>query len=101
MTVDGLLKNGFGAVATPETDREITGVYIGDLLSWVMGRAQSGDAWVTIMSNANIVAGACIIAAEGVEIPADVRKTAEEKGVNILSFLGSAYDAAITLHSLL
>ena len=68
MTVDGLLKNGFGAVATPETDREITGVYIGDLLSWVMGRAQSGDAWITIMSNANIVAvaaladTACIIA---------------------------------------
>lgn len=107
MTVEDLLKNGFGAVAAPETDREITGVYIGDLLSWVMGRAQSGDAWITIMSNANIVAvaaladTACIIAAEGVEIPADVRKTAEEKGVNILSFLGSAYDAAITLHSLL
>lgn len=57
MTVDGLLKNGFGAVATPETDREITGVYIGDLLSWVMGRAQSGDAWITIMSNANIGVG--------------------------------------------
>lgn len=107
MTVDGLLKNGFGAVAAPEMYREITGVYIGDLLSWVMGRAQSGDAWITIMSNANIVAvaaladTACIIAAEGVEIPADVCKTAEEKGVNILSFPGSAYDAAITLHSLL
>ena len=107
MTVEGLLKNGFGAVATPEPQREITGVYIGDLLSWVMGRAQSGDAWITIMSNANIVAvaaladTACIIAAESVEIPADVRKTAEEKGVNILSFLGSAYDAAVTLHSLL
>ena len=72
-----------------------------------MGRAQSGDAWITIMSNANIVAvaaladTACIIAAEGVEIPADVCKTAEEKGVNILSFPDSAYDAAITLHSLL
>ena len=107
MTVENLLKNGFGAVAAPETDREITGVYIGDLLSWVMGRAQSGDAWITIMSNANIVAvaaladTACVIAAEGVEIPADVGTTAEEKGVNILSFPGSAYDAAITLHSLL
>lgn len=107
MTVEGLLKNGFGAVATPETDREITGVYIGDLLSWVMGRAQSGDAWITIMSNANIAAVAsladvaCIIAAESVEIPADVCKTAEEKGVNILSFSGSAYEAAVTLHSLL
>lgn len=41
MTVEGLLKNGFGAVATPEPQREITGVYIGDLLSWVMGRAHS------------------------------------------------------------
>ena len=107
MTVDSLLRNGFGVVATPETDREITGVYIGDLLSWVMGRAQSGDAWITIMSNANIVAvaaladTACIIAAEGVEIPADVCKTAAEKGVNILSFPGSAYEAAVTLHSLL
>ena len=103
MTVEGLLKNGFGAVATPEPQREITGVYIGDLLSWVMGRAHSGDAWITIMSNANIALAdvACIIAAESVEIPADVCKTAEEKGVNILSFPGSAYEAAVTLHSLL
>ena len=42
MTVEDLLKNGFGAIATPETDREITGVYIGDLLSWVMGRGTIG-----------------------------------------------------------
>ena len=107
MTVDALLKNGFSAVSLPEPEREITGVYIGDLLSWVMGRANSGDAWITIMSNANIVAvasladTACIIAAEDVEIPLDVRKTAEEKGVNILAYNGSAYDAAIKLHSLL
>ena len=26
--------------------REVTGVYIGDLLSWVMGRAEAGDAWI-------------------------------------------------------
>ena len=95
MTVEGLLKNGFGAVATPEPQREITGVYIGDLLSWVMGRANSGDA---VASLADV---ACIIEAESVEIPADVCKTAEEKGVNILSFSGSAYEAAVTLHSLL
>ncbi len=107
MTVDGLLKNGFGAVAVPKPQREITGVYIGDLLSWVMGRAQPGDAWITIMSNANIAAvasladTACIIAAENVEIPDDVKKTAEEKGINILSFSGSAYEAAVKLHSLL
>ena len=37
-------------------DREIKGCYIGDLLSWVMGRAQSDNVWITIMNNINIVA---------------------------------------------
>ena len=37
-------------------DREVTGGYAGDLLSWVMGRAQSGDCWITIMSNRNVPA---------------------------------------------
>ncbi len=31
------------ALSMPDGEREITGVYIGDLLSWVMGRASSGD----------------------------------------------------------
>ncbi len=37
-------------------DRTVTGGYAGDLLSWVMGRAQSGDCWITIMSNRNVPA---------------------------------------------
>ena len=61
-------------VAVCEPAREIDGVYIGDLLSWVMGRAQSGNVWITIMSNINIVAVAsladtsCIILAEDVDV---------------------------------
>ncbi len=75
-------------VAADET-REVTGGYAGDLLSWVMGRAQSGDAWVTIMSNANIVAvatladPAAVILSEGVSPEENVIKLAETKGVNI------------------
>ncbi len=74
----------------PDEDREITGGYAGDLLSWVMGRASSGDAWVTIMSNMNIVAvasladTACIILSEGVEPDDGVVAKATEVGVNIL-----------------
>ena len=30
-------------VTLPEGDREVQGVYIGDLLSWVMGRAQADN----------------------------------------------------------
>lgn len=93
---------GFGTIALPEGEREISGVYIGDLLSWVMGRAKADDAWITIMSNINIVAVAsladvaCIILAEGVTLDAAVTETANAKGVNIISCSMPAYEAAKT-----
>ncbi len=92
--------HGFKTVAMPDGEREINGVYIGDLLSWVMGRAKADDAWITIMSNINIVAVAsladvaCIVLAEGVELDASVVETANAKGVNILSAQMPAYETA-------
>ncbi len=83
-------------VSAAESEREVTGGYTGDLLSWVMGRAQPGDAWVTIMSNNNIVAvatladTAAVILAEGVTLEPDVVELARTKGVNIY---GSEEDA--------
>lgn len=74
----------------PNGDREITGGYAGDLLSWVMGRANSGDIWVTIMSNVNIVAVAsladpsCILVSEGVELDDEIVQKAMSVGVNVL-----------------
>lgn len=91
---------GFSTIAMPDGEREISGVYIGDLLSWVMGRAKADDAWITIMSNINIVAVAsladvaCIILAEGVQLDRAVTETAKSKGVNILSCSMPAYEAA-------
>lgn len=88
-------------------DREITGIYIGDLLSWVMGKAQSGDAWITIMSNLNILAVAsltdtsCIILAEGVALDEEVLSTARQKEINIISSSESIYDTAVFLSRIL
>lgn len=93
----------FNAITLPCGEREIGGVYIGDLLSWVMGRASSDDAWITIMSNVNILAVAsladtsCIILAEGVTLTQDVIDTAIEKGINILSSDKSIFDIAVIL----
>ena len=93
-------------VTLPCPEHEVNGAYIGDLLSWVMGRATEGDAWITIMSNQNIVAVAslaevsCIILAEGVVPDEGVAKTAEIKGVNILSSEKSAYEIAKKLSEL-
>ncbi len=91
----------------PEGDREVDGVYIGDLLSWVMGRAECGNVWITIMSNINTVAVAtladvsCILLAEGVTLDAEVLKTAVAKGVNVLSSDLSAYEIAARLCGIL
>ena len=92
-------------LSLPDPDREITGGYTGDLLSWVMGRAKSGDAWVTIMTNVNVVAVAtladvaCVIIAENSEVGADIIKTASDKQINVLRSSLSSYEVCKALAS--
>lgn len=108
MKVKDLVNSGdFEAITLPDMDREIDGVYIGDLLSWVMGKAQSGNAWVTIMSNINILAVAslsdtsCIILAEGVKVDDEVIKTAVDKEINILTTKMDIYKTALRLNEII
>lgn len=104
MTVTELCeKCGFEAVCMPEPDREVTGGYCGDLLSWVMGRAKSGQAWVTIMSNLNIAAvatlcdTACIVLSENVSPDTGVAESAEMRGINILKTPLPTFEAAVLI----
>ena len=108
MTVKVLCeKTGLIPVSLPQGDREIEGVYCGDLLSWVMGRAESGNAWITIMQNINVIAVAslcdvsCVILAESVKLDADAEKAALAKGINILSSEKSSYEVAHMLGNVL
>ncbi len=100
-------EKGLKILSLPKPEREIEGGYIGDLLSWVMSKAESGNAWITIMSNANICAVAtltdvsCIILAESVELDDNVRNLSEEKGINVLSSEKSAFDIAAMVASVL
>lgn len=91
---------GFSPVCLPDPDREIEGGYCGDLLSWVMGRASSGQAWITIMSNINIVAVATlcdvavIILSENVALDDGVLEAAEMRGINVISTAMPTFEAA-------
>lgn len=108
MTVEQL-KNELDlkAVCLADPQREIEGGYVGDLLSWVMGKAQSSNAWITIMSNLNIIAVAsltdvaCIVLAEGVQLDENVIKTAELKEINVLQSDKSAFDLASEISRLI
>lgn len=105
MTVSQLLAlDSIKAISVPSPERQIDGVYIGDLLSWVMGSAKADCAWITIMSNVNVIAVAtladvaCVILAEGVTLDGEIISTAEQKGVNVLSSTLPAYELAILLN---
>lgn len=104
MTVNELVaKHKLKVLSMPDPDRTVTGCYIGDLLSWVMGKAQTDNAWITIMSNINIAAVAAlsdvslVILAEDVMPDENVIQTAEAKNVNIVCSSAPAYETAIRI----
>ena len=81
-------------------DREVSGGYCGDLLSDVMANAATGDAWLTIQCHQNIVAVAllremaAIVLVNGRTPDEDTKTKAEEEGIPILLWPGSAYTLA-------
>ncbi len=94
-------------ICIPSPDREIVGAYVGDLLSWVMGRAEADSVWVTIMSNINVVAVAsladvaCVIMAEGVDPDTEALKKAEAEGINLLKSTLTSYELCVKLSELI
>ncbi|MBM6723786.1 DRTGG domain-containing protein [Pseudoflavonifractor phocaeensis] len=108
MTVKALQEQlGWTAFHMAGPDRQVTGAYAGDLLSWVMGRAGQDCAWLTIMSNQNVAAVAlmadvaCVVLTEGVRPDEDLLRRAREKEVNLLGAGEDTYTAACRLHDCL
>lgn len=72
-------------------EKEIHGCYCGDLLSWVMSRANACDVWLTVMGNINSIGVAvladiaCIVLTENAALDDDAKKRAEENDVVILT----------------
>ncbi len=90
-----------------DLDREVKDCYIGDLLSWVMGRAPADSAWLTVMGNINSIAvatladTACIILVENAALDDNARQKAEMHGVNILTTPENSYSLAVKLSKLI
>ena len=88
-------------------DREITGCYAGDLLSWVMARAESGDVWLTVMGNVNAVAvasltdAACIVLTESAALDEDARNRADLQEIPIHTTEQDTYTMAVAVSRLL
>lgn len=93
---------GFSPLVSGE-EREIEGIFTGDLLSWAMGRAKEGDAWFTVMGNVNAVAVAaladcaCIVLCHGAQLDEVARQRAEENGVQVLATDLPEFEASLAL----
>lgn len=90
-----------------DLEREVTGCYSGDLLSWVMSRAKEGDIWLTVMGNVNAVAVAvlsdcaCIILTENSPLDDVAKEKAVQQGVTFLSSDKNAYELSVEISKLI
>ena len=108
MTVkDFIEKLNLKVLVEGELDREIDTCYIGDLLSWVMGRAPMDSAWLTVMGNINSIAVAtladvsCIVLVENAALDENAKAKAEMHEVTILQTELNSYALAVEISKLI
>lgn len=83
------------------TDAQVDGCYIGDLLSWVMARALSGNVWLTVMGNINAVAVAAltdvagVVLAENAALDKEAEARANLQGIPIYTCPENLYETAL------
>ena len=95
-------------VVTPPAalDREVTGAYVSDMLSDVMGNSKDGFLWITIQVHLNIIAVASLKNLSGIilvnnRVPAEeTLKKAIEENIPIMTTPLPAFDLVGLLYSL-
>ena len=80
-------------------DRQLEGGFCGDLLSWVMGYGEYGQAWFTIMGNINAVAVAslhdmgCIVLCHNSTMMPDAPAKAQQEGIWVFTTETPTFEA--------
>ena len=81
-------------------DRQLEGGFCGDLLSWVMGYGEYGQAWFTIMGNINAVAVAalhdmgCMVLCQNSTMQPNALEKAKEEGIWVFSTSLTMFEAS-------
>ena len=88
-------------------DREISGAYVSDLLSDVMGNAHEGQIWITLQVHQNVMAiaslkdMAAVILVKGFHAKESTIQHSNEEQIPILSSSLSTFELAGKLYALL
>jgi hypothetical protein len=106
MTLSEVCEKVGGQIAVDVEDAKAESVYVGDLLSDVMGHAGEDCALVTIQNHLNTIAVCTLVGCSVVVIchsrpvPPDMAEGAKREGVAIVVTPFSQYEAALALSSL-
>lgn len=87
-------------------EKEVTGIFISDMLSDVMSSAKAGDLWLTVQTHKNIVSAAnlidiaAVVVSTGKHVPQETVDLAERFHVIVLSTPMSNFELSAKLHSI-
>lgn len=93
------------AINVGDPNREITGGYAGDFLSFVMGKAPEDCAWFTVMSNVNVAAVALlagvgvVVLCEGVHAEEPLLERVRKENFNLIETPLDIYSAVVKLNN--
>ena len=88
-------------VTEGDLNKEIKGCYCSDLLSHCMSNIETGNVWITVQTNINVVAIAvltelsCIVVAQEMPVDEAVINKAVSEGVTILRSPEAAYELCV------
>lgn len=97
-------KIGIEAVYIHDYDFDIIRGYCCDLLSEVMGRAESGSIWITVHNNMNVIGVAvmidikAIVISEGHEVSDEMLNKAKDEGISIFKTNENSFTIAGRLY---
>jgi len=88
-------------------ENEMTGGYVSDLLSDVMGFAREGDVWITLQTHQNVMAVAslkdlaAVILVKGFQPEPETMAHSNREGIPLLGTTLSTFEVAGRLYQLL
>ena len=94
------------SVYIEDGERLIEGGFATDLISHGIGNASSGDAWLTVLSNPNIIAPAsiadvaCIIVCDRTPVTDALKAKCEAMGISLLSTNLPITDMSVFLYKI-
>lgn len=86
---------------------QIDGCFASDLLSLAMANVQKDNVWITVQTNMNILGiaalaeSACVIIAQGMNIPQAVVEKAKEENICVLRSDSPVYELCVEIGKLI